>query len=307
MAVALFIGSNGLLSAAALRGWLEAGNEVAEYWSDYSVGQRLGLEAVLAPRWTVAGLLRQHGIVGVSHPRLRDWPGAVDRIRHLGADTLITAVTMQILKPPVLEQFGRRAVNFHPALLPEYRGPSPFLGTILDGRDECAGATLHVLSEGIDEGPIIGQIPVPYTSSGQRYSVWCARHAEAFRRLARDTLPAYLAGEIEARPQAGGSYRRVRSEIEIGPHRSSADVRRLLELAGDTRRIGVHVPGRKRIVSLKRLSRAMGPPTGTPPRLRLTTLELDLADARVRFTRNTNLDRQLDQLATLAELARPQL
>ena len=48
-----FIGAGGLLSAAALRGWLEAGNEVAEYWSDYPLDQRLSMEGLLGPSWTV--------------------------------------------------------------------------------------------------------------------------------------------------------------------------------------------------------------------------------------------------------------
>ncbi len=304
--MALFIGGNGLLSAGALRGWLEGGNEVAAYWTDYPPKPRPSLESLLAPDWTVGGLLRRHRI-GQRAVRMRELADAQAEIRRLGADTLISAVTMQIIRPEVLVLFGARAVNFHPALLPHYRGPSPFLGTILDERDDCAGASLHVLSAGIDEGPVVDQVAVPYGATGRCYAAWIARHAHAFRQLAGESLPRYLDGSIVASPQATGSYRRVNEEAIIGPRVSLEEARRRLRLAGDTRHILTNVPGRRRPVSLKRFEAELGPPTGGPPRLGLLEVELDLADARVRIARTTGIDRQADRVASLRELLRPQL
>ncbi|WP_374618917.1 formyltransferase family protein [Devosia sp.] len=306
MAVALFIGADGVLSAGALRGWLEAGNVVAEYWTDYPPRPRPSLESLLAPDWTVRGLLRRHGIAQRA-VRLRALADARAEVRRLAVDTLITAVTMQIVRPEILDLFGARAVNFHPALLPFYRGPSPFLGTMLDERDDCAGATLHVLSPGIDEGPVIDQIAVPYEATGRRYAAWVARHALAFRRLARDSLPSYLRGGLSARPQAPGSYRRVTEEAILGAGVSLDEARRRLRLAERSRRLVTMVPGRSRPVSLKRLPAVLGPSTGARPRLGLFSVEFDLADARVRIARTTGIDRQLDRVESLAELLGAQL
>lgn len=44
-------------------------------------------------------------------------------------------------------------VNIHPSFLPDLRGVDPVLGSILFERD--AGATCHIIDEGIDTGPII--------------------------------------------------------------------------------------------------------------------------------------------------------
>jgi methionyl-tRNA formyltransferase len=46
--------------------------------------------------------------------------------------------------------------NLHPSLLPEYRGPSPVVSAILDGKI-TTGVTLMQIDEGLDTGPIISQ------------------------------------------------------------------------------------------------------------------------------------------------------
>ena len=55
-------------------------------------------------------------------------------------------------------------VNIHPSLLPLYRGPSPVVTAILDGRTEV-GVTVMLLDEGMDTGPILAQSP-PIKLSG---------------------------------------------------------------------------------------------------------------------------------------------
>lgn len=47
-------------------------------------------------------------------------------------------------------------VNVHPSLLPKYRGPNPYLQTILNGEKET-GVTLHLLDDGYDTGAILSQ------------------------------------------------------------------------------------------------------------------------------------------------------
>lgn len=48
------------------------------------------------------------------------------------------------------------AVNIHPSLLPKYRGPNPYLQTILHG-EEYSGVTLHLIDDGYDTGAILFQ------------------------------------------------------------------------------------------------------------------------------------------------------
>lgn len=47
-------------------------------------------------------------------------------------------------------------VNVHPSLLPKYRGPNPYIQTILHG-EEYSGVTLHLMNENFDEGAILKQ------------------------------------------------------------------------------------------------------------------------------------------------------
>lgn len=51
-------------------------------------------------------------------------------------------------------------INVHPSLLPKYRGPNPYLQTILNG-EEFSGVTLHLVDENYDTGSILFQEKVP--------------------------------------------------------------------------------------------------------------------------------------------------
>jgi methionyl-tRNA formyltransferase len=47
-------------------------------------------------------------------------------------------------------------INLHPSLLPKYRGPNPYLQTILHG-EEYSGITMHLVDENYDTGAILSQ------------------------------------------------------------------------------------------------------------------------------------------------------
>lgn len=47
-------------------------------------------------------------------------------------------------------------INFHPSLLPKYRGPNPYMQTILHG-EEFSGITMHLVDENYDTGAILAQ------------------------------------------------------------------------------------------------------------------------------------------------------
>lgn len=289
MARALFIGARSSLSAGALAGWLDSGNQVAAFWSGEP-----GVKAdpFGAPRLSPGGLLSRHGIPNVTVPRLSKWPGLMDAVDASGADLLITCATRMIVPDRMLEHFGRRAVNVHPAMLPEYRGPWPYLPMLLDGRgDADGGVTLHVLSSGIDEGEIVAQERVPYSAFGADFTDWYAALIHASCRLVRDRLPAYLEGGIAAVPQTGGSYHGLSPPLVLDPSLAASDIRRMIERAGSTMRLAVRVPGRAREVRVGRMLRS-APRAGKPLTLSSFTVEMDVADARVTLLRITGMARQ---------------
>ena len=55
-------------------------------------------------------------------------------------------------------------VNVHPSLLPKYRGPNPYLQTILHG-EKYSGVTIHLMDENYDTGAILKQTKIEISES----------------------------------------------------------------------------------------------------------------------------------------------
>lgn len=77
-----------------------------------------------------------------------------------GADLLILAGFMRILTPAFIAHYEGRMMNIHPSLLPRYPGLHTH-ERALEAGDAVHGATVHFVSAGVDEGPIICQSEVP--------------------------------------------------------------------------------------------------------------------------------------------------
>lgn len=71
-------------------------------------------------------------------------------------DLIIVATFKQILKRNVITLPSLGIVNFHPSLLPHYRGPCPSNAALLND-DAVTGVTVHYVTEGLDEGDILLQ------------------------------------------------------------------------------------------------------------------------------------------------------
>lgn len=56
------------------------------------------------------------------------------------------------------------SINVHPSLLPKYRGPNPYMQTILHG-EKFSGVTLHLIDENFDSGAILSQKKVEILDS----------------------------------------------------------------------------------------------------------------------------------------------
>ena len=84
----------------------------------------------------------------------------IHEIDHYGADLLILAGFMRILTPAFIKHYEGRIINIHPSLLPRYPGLHTH-ERALEAGDTTHGATVHFVSAGVDEGPIICQGEVP--------------------------------------------------------------------------------------------------------------------------------------------------
>lgn len=73
---------------------------------------------------------------------------------------LCLAGFMRILTPGFVARFGGRMLNIHPSLLPKYPGLNTHARALAAG-DSQAGATVHLVTPVLDQGPILGQARVP--------------------------------------------------------------------------------------------------------------------------------------------------
>jgi formyltetrahydrofolate-dependent phosphoribosylglycinamide formyltransferase len=75
-------------------------------------------------------------------------------------DVIALAGFMRILTPGFIRDWEGRIVNIHPSLLPKYQGLDTHARAIANGDGE-AGCTVHVVTERLDDGPILAQARVP--------------------------------------------------------------------------------------------------------------------------------------------------
>jgi phosphoribosylglycinamide formyltransferase-1 len=80
-------------------------------------------------------------------------------LRDSRADYVALCGYMRILTPEFVAQWDGRMLNTHPSLLPKYRGLDTHQRA-LDAGETHGGCTVHLVTGELDDGPILGQVPV---------------------------------------------------------------------------------------------------------------------------------------------------
>jgi phosphoribosylglycinamide formyltransferase-1 len=138
-----------------------------------------------------------HGIATIhlsshTHPQGNDLDIEMRRVlKASNPDWILLAGYMKRLGPQTLEEFRDRIINTHPALLPRHGGKG-FYGrrvhqAVLDAGDSESGATVHLVDNEYDSGPILSQVRVPVKASDSVESLEL-RVQEAERNLITTTL-----------------------------------------------------------------------------------------------------------------------
>lgn len=107
---------------------------------------------------------------GVATAVVPHGPFAGDRAAHERAvqavleaqDVEVVALAgyMRLLTPFLVGRWAGRMLNIHPSLLPKYPGLDTHARAIAAG-DAEAGCSVHLVTEGVDDGPVLGQGIVP--------------------------------------------------------------------------------------------------------------------------------------------------
>ncbi len=84
----------------------------------------------------------------------------LSQLEALSPDIICLAGYMRLLSGHFIQAYEGRIINIHPSLLPLFPGLHTHQRAI-DAGMRIAGCTVHFVTEGMDEGPVVGQAVVP--------------------------------------------------------------------------------------------------------------------------------------------------
>lgn len=83
----------------------------------------------------------------------------IQEVLRLNADIILVGTWGEKLKKEIINLPKIATINAHPSLLPKYRGPNPYLQTIVN-MEAQSGLTFHLMDEKFDTGSILLQKPI---------------------------------------------------------------------------------------------------------------------------------------------------
>jgi phosphoribosylglycinamide formyltransferase-1 len=116
----------------------------------------------------------------------------VEVLRAHGVELVCLAGFMRLLSPVFVRAFPGRILNVHPALLPAFPGTDAQRQAWEHGA-KVSGATVHIVDEGLDSGPIVAQEAVCVRSSDTPETL-AARILEVEHRLYPRAVRVLLEG-----------------------------------------------------------------------------------------------------------------
>ena len=109
-------------------------------------------------------------------------------------DLVLLAGYMKIVTAVLVTAYQNRMMNIHPSLLPSFPGLDVQKKAIEHGC-KIAGCTVHFVTEGVDEGPIIIQAAVPI-AEGDTPETLAARILEHEHRIYPRAIQLYAEGRL---------------------------------------------------------------------------------------------------------------
>ena len=149
------------------------------------------------PRWTasLSSWAVRNKIDVIESGHYKDLPGV--KRDNWRIDLAVSVFYDKIIKEWFISKCDR-IINLHNGPLPRYRGVSPINWALKNGEQEH-GVTIHEITPGIDDGPIIGQVKYSiYPEVDEVVDVY-RRAIEYGWTLFQQTLP--MLNQLKARPQ----------------------------------------------------------------------------------------------------------
>ncbi len=192
----VFLGTHAF-AVPSLRRLVQAGFEIAAVYTQPDRPAGRGRRVTAPPVKRAALELN----LPIRQPEdMRD-PAALAELASLRPAVAVGVAYGQILRPEVLEIPEKGVLNVHPSLLPRHRGAAPVPAAILAG-DDRTGVTIILMDRGMDSGPILARGEIDIDDRDTAGSLM-DRLSGVAAELVAETLPRWLNGEIEPKPQDG--------------------------------------------------------------------------------------------------------
>ena len=117
-------------------------------------------------------------------------------IRDAGADYVVLAGYMRILSDGFVDGWEGRMLNIHPSLLPKYKGLNTHKRA-LEAGDSHGGASVHLVTPELDDGPVLGQVEVTIVD-GDTAETLAERVKYAEHQLYPRVVSEYVGREFDA-------------------------------------------------------------------------------------------------------------
>ena len=118
-----------------------------------------------------------------------------EHLSQMAPDFFVVAAYGKVLKKNILDIPRLGTIGIHSSLLPKYRGTSPIHGAIMAGETET-GATLFVMDDKMDHGPILVEHKVPIMQNDTHETLFPKIWSGGGKMLAK-ILPDFLDGKIK--------------------------------------------------------------------------------------------------------------
>lgn len=132
-----------------------------------------------------------------------DAAAMLDLLERVRVDWIVLAGYLKRVPFAVVRRYRNRILNVHPALLPAFGGAGMYgervHRAVIEAGEKTSGASVHLVDEEYDRGPIVAQEEVP-VEPGDTPATLAARVIEVEHRL----LPAVVVAAAEGRIRVEG-------------------------------------------------------------------------------------------------------
>ena len=154
-----------------------------------------GRKKILFPT-PVYNLAEQNKIPVLTPENLKD-EEFLSNFKNYNPDLVILTAYGKIIPSQLLSIPKKGVLNLHPSLLPRWRGATPIQSAILAG-DKETGATLFLMDEEVDHGPIVQKTEYKIQNPSITYPELSQELAEIGADLIIKIAPKWLKGEIDS-------------------------------------------------------------------------------------------------------------